>query len=156
MIHLEPGHRVVGETIAARFNAAADKREAVDVRAADLDDVQYHVQVAPEDRNLMHIHVWVRNFKEIEEQVGEQYFQELYPGMLAKPAKGYSISLAVNLDTIPEDKTARGTRPCCQRSLSWGGALSLSTPPPASVGRPLTMAPRPRRRPRAQAEQHEA
>jgi len=107
MIHLEPGHRVVGETIAARFNAPADKREAVDVRAADLDDVQYHVQVAPEDRNLMHIHVWVRNFKEIEEQVGEQYFQELYPGMLAKPAKGYSISLAVNLDTIPEDKNAR-------------------------------------------------
>ena len=147
MIHLEPGHRVVGETIAARFNAAADKREAVDVRAADLDDVQYHVQVAPEDRNLMHIHVWVRNFKEIEEQVGEQYFQELYPGMLAKPAKGYSISLAVNLDTIPEDKTARGTRPCCQRSLSWGGALSLSTPPrrqcwpPAKHGTPPAQTP---------------
>ena len=140
MIHLEPGHRVVGETIAARFNAPADKREAVDVRAADLDDVQYHVQVAPEDRNLMHIHVWVRNFKEIEEQVGEQYFQELYPGMLAKPAKGYSISLAVNLDTIPEDKNARGAPPAPQ--VLWR--------------RPLTMAPRPRRRPRAQAEQHEA
>ena len=43
MIHLEPGHRVVGETIAARLNAPPDKREAVDVRAADFDDVQYHV-----------------------------------------------------------------------------------------------------------------
>ena len=147
MIHLEPGHRVVGETIAARFNAPVDKREAVDVRAADLDDVQYHVQVAPEDRNLMHIHVWVRNFQEIEEQVGEQYFQELYPGMLAKPAKGYSISLAVNLDTIPEDKTARGTRPCCQRRLSCGGALKrpplppvLATPP-ANHGTPPAQTP---------------
>lgn len=152
MIHLEPGHRVVGETIAARFNAPAEKREAVDVRAADLDDVQYHVQVAPEDRNLMHIHVWVRNFKEIEEQVGEQYFQELYPGMLAKPAKGYSISLAVNLDTIPEEKTARGA-PAANLLL----ALPCVRPPPQVLWRrPLTMAPRPRRRPRAQAEQHEA
>eukprot|EP00908_Phaeocystis_cordata_P027320 Transcript_9875.p2 GENE.Transcript_9875~~Transcript_9875.p2 ORF type:complete len:309 (-),score=149.69 Transcript_9875:156-1082(-) len=107
MIHLEPGHRVVGETIAARFNAPADKREAVDVRAADLDDVQYHVQVAPEDRSVMHIHMWCRNFNEISEAVGDQYFEELYPGMLAKPAKGYSISLAVNLDSIPEDKPSR-------------------------------------------------
>eukprot|EP00321_Phaeocystis_globosa_P000598 CAMPEP_0118828194 /NCGR_PEP_ID=MMETSP1162-20130426/17052_1 /TAXON_ID=33656 /ORGANISM="Phaeocystis Sp, Strain CCMP2710" /LENGTH=309 /DNA_ID=CAMNT_0006759137 /DNA_START=28 /DNA_END=957 /DNA_ORIENTATION=- len=143
MIHLEPGHRVVGETIAARFNAPADKREAVDVRAADFDDVQYHVQVAPEDRNTMHIHVWVRNFKEIEEQVGEQYFQEVYPGMLAKPAaKGYSISLTVNLDTIPEDQTARDA---LARKLSsmkrdvlgaplWVcfGALSQGAQPPRS------------------------
>ena len=76
MIHLEPGHRVVGETIAARFNAPADKREAVDVRAADLDDVQYHVQVAPEDRSVMHIHMWCRNFNEISEAVGDQYFSQ--------------------------------------------------------------------------------
>ena len=153
MIHLEPGHRVVGETIAARFNAPADKREAVDVRAADFDDVQYHVQVAPEDRNLMHIHVWVRNFKEIEEQVGEQYFQEVYPGMLAKPAaKGYSISLAVNLDTIPEDQTARGARPL----LPTHDSFHPPPLPPLAERPPLSMAPRPRRRPRAQAEQHEA
>jgi len=107
MIHLEPGHRVIGETIAARLNAPADKREAVDVRAADFDDVQYHVQVAPEDRNTMHVHVWVRGFKEINDAVGDEYFQELYPGMLAKPAKGYSLSLAVNLDTVPTDKASR-------------------------------------------------
>ena len=129
MIHLEPGHRVVGETIAARFNAPADKREAVDVRAADFDDVQYHVQVAPEDRNTMHIHVWVRNFKEIEEQVGEQYFQEVYPGMLAKAAKGYSISLTVNLDTIPEDQTARGARPL----LPTPTLFTLNPPPPGGA-----------------------
>ena len=110
MIHLEPGHRVVGETIAARLNAPPDKREAVDVRAADFDDVQYHVQVAPEDRNTMHVHVWVRGFKEINDAVGDEYFQELYPGMLAKPAKGYSLSLAVNLDTVPTDKASRGAR----------------------------------------------
>jgi actin related protein 2/3 complex subunit 2 len=107
MIHLEPGHRVVGETIAARFNAAPDKREAVDVRAADLDDVQYHIQVQPEDRSVMHIHMWVRNFNEINEAVGDGYFKDLYPGMLTKPAKGYSISLAINLDTVPTDKMAR-------------------------------------------------
>ena len=74
----------------------------------------------------MHIHVWVRNFKEIEEQVGEQYFQEVYPGMLAKPAaKGYSISLTVNLDTIPEDQTARGARPLLPTPL-----FSPLPPPP--------------------------
>jgi len=107
MIHLEPGHRVIGETIAARLNAPADKREAVDVRAADFDDVQYHVQVAPEDRNVMHIHIWVRDFAAIQESVGDEYFQELYPGMLAKPAKGFSVSLAVNLDTVPDDKASK-------------------------------------------------
>jgi len=107
MIHLEPGHRIVGETIAARLNAPADKREAVDVRAADFDEVQYHVQVAPEDRSVMHVHIWVRAFSEINDAVGDEYFQQLYPGMLAKPAKGYSLSLAVNLDTVPSDKASK-------------------------------------------------
>ena len=44
MIHLEPGHRVVGETIAARLNAPADKREAA------IDKVSYLNQQAVEIR----------------------------------------------------------------------------------------------------------
>lgn len=107
MIHLEPGHRIVAETLAARFHAAPDKREAVDVTCADF-GCQYYVCAAQEEKHILRVSLWLRCFDEIRDMVGERYFQELYPGMLEPtPRPNYKITIAVNLDQLPPDAEGR-------------------------------------------------
>ena len=97
MIHLEPGHRIVGETVAARINAERHE-EAVDVRAADFDHVEYHVTINPDERTLMKVSVKVPAFDEVKAAVGDAYFSDLYGGMLAPAAEqGFSLTLNVDL-----------------------------------------------------------
>jgi actin related protein 2/3 complex subunit 2 len=97
MIHLEHGHRIVGETVAARINAERHE-EAVDVRAADFDHVEYHVTINPDERTLMKVSVKVPAFDEVKAAVGDAYFSGLYGGMLAPAAEqGFSLTLNVDL-----------------------------------------------------------
>jgi actin related protein 2/3 complex subunit 2 len=87
--------------------APPDRREAVDVRAADFDQVMYYVSVTPEDRDTMRVSLWCRCFDEIKAAVGEGYFNELYPGMVTSPAQGYSITVAVDLNSVPSDDAGK-------------------------------------------------
>ena len=108
MIHLEPGHRIVAETIAARVHSPPEKREAVDVRCSDF-GAQYYVSVQPEQKNIMRVSLWLHCYDEVKDLVGERFFQEMYPG-LESPQQGYSLTLAVDLDMLPPDTAARGDR----------------------------------------------
>jgi len=103
MIHLEPGHRIVAETLAARFHAPPDKREAVDVTCSDF-GCQYYVCVAQEEKHILRVSLWLRCFEEIRDMVGANYFQEMYAGMLEPtPRQNFKLTLAVNLDALPAD-----------------------------------------------------
>ena len=120
MIHLEQGHRIVAETVSARFQAEPDKREAVDVRCSDF-GTQYYVCVPPERKNIVQVSLWLSCFDEVKDLVGERYFQELYPGMEATPTSGYSLTITTDLDALPDDKgehqpAPRRARPCPRRA----------------------------------------
>ena len=141
MIHLEPGHRIVAETIAARIHSPAEKREAVDVRCSDF-GAQYYVSVSPEQKNIMRVSLWLHCYDEVKDLVGERFFQEMYPGLEA-PQQGYSLTLAVDLDMLPPDTAARGVHgpppaPPLARAPHSGGAASRGvavadpTSPPAA------------------------
>jgi len=94
-IHLEPGHRAVGESIATRVQSAAGQREAVKVEASDYDGVRYKVEMP--DKDTLNVSLYVRCFHEIKDAVGDKYFRELYPGMLDTPEPGYSLTVRVPL-----------------------------------------------------------
>ena len=125
MIHLEPGHRIVAETLAARFHAPPDKREAVDVTCSDF-GCQYYVCVQQEEKHILRVSLWLRCYDEIRDMVGEKYFQDLYAGMLEPmPRQNFKITLAVNLDQLPPDAEGKGALAamgaCMGRGLSGGG-----------------------------------
>jgi len=110
MIHLEPGHRIVAETVAARIHSAPDKREAVDVRCSDF-GAQYYVSVQPDEKHMVRVSLWLRCFDEVMEAVGDRWFQEFYPGMVETPPQaGYKLTLAINLDSLPADSEGRGAK----------------------------------------------
>lgn len=107
-IHLEPSHRVVAETVAARVHSNPDQREAVDVKCDDFDGATYYVSVAPEEKNILRVSLYVNNYKEIVDAVGGGHFQALYSGMISpNPVPGYSLTLVVDLDQLPADAAAR-------------------------------------------------
>ena len=125
MLHLEPGHRIMAEALAARIHAPPDRREAVDVRCSDF-GVQYYLCVPPEQQNVLKLSVWVRCFAEVVEGVGEAFFAEqLYPGMVQPPEPGYSLTLALDLDALPPEEEARNE---LVRKLSCVGRDVLGAP----------------------------
>ena len=125
MLHLEPGHRIMAEALAARIHAPPDRREAVDVRCSDF-GVQYSLCVPPEQQNVLKLSVWVRCFAEVVEGVGEAFFAEqLYPGMVQPPEPGYSLTLALDLDALPPEEEARNE---LVRKLSCVGRDVLGAP----------------------------
>ena len=99
-IHLEPGHRAVGESVAARVKTAAGKREAVKVECSDYDGVRYKVEMP--DKDTLCVSLFVRNFDEIKTSVGDKYFSNLYPGLAETPEPGFSLTVKVPLDRLPD------------------------------------------------------
>ena len=107
MIHLEPGHRIVSDTLAAAFDAPVDRREAVDVRCCDF-GAQYHLASHPDKKHILRLSVWLRCYAEVEEAVGTAFFRDMYCAMLQPtPLPGCSLTLAVDLDQLPEAPAAK-------------------------------------------------
>ena len=61
-----------------RARAAAEKREAVDVKADDFDGVSFYVCVIPEQKEVLRVSLFAPCFAEIKDSVGDAYFAELY------------------------------------------------------------------------------
>lgn len=110
-IHIEPAHRIVAEAVHSLVYADADKRNAVGVKADDFDGVVLYVNVEPEQKEVMRVSIFAPCFKEIKEAVGDGYFEELYGsvgGKIDTPVPGCSLTVAVNLDSVPADAAAKG------------------------------------------------
>ena len=108
-IHLEAGHRVVAEAVRARIFSDPERREAVDVKADDFDGVSFYVSVAPEEKTIMRVSLFVPCFAEIKDAVGDQYFQDLFAGYgtFETPQPGYSLTVVVDLESLPADDAER-------------------------------------------------
>ena len=106
-IHIEPGHRAVGESIAARLNTPAAKRESMKVECSDFDGVRYKVEMM-DDKDTLSVSLAVRNFAEIKDAVGEKYFTDKYPGTMAQPEPGYALTIKVALSKLPDGAVDAG------------------------------------------------
>ena len=105
-IHIEPAHRVVAETVRARVYSDAEHREAVDVKADDFDRVTYYVCVAPEQKEVLRVSLFVPCWATIREAIGDEYFSALYAevgaAVEATPQPMYSLTVAIDLDAAAQ------------------------------------------------------
>ncbi|KAI8325350.1 P34-Arc-domain-containing protein [Martensiomyces pterosporus] len=103
MILLEPNSYVLEETLLTRFNS--EKHELVDITLVDFDNVIYHVQTTPEQRNILSLSVEMKYFNEVVEYGANDILQREY-GQFLVPAINpqYQITLQFNLDELPEDR----------------------------------------------------
>jgi actin related protein 2/3 complex subunit 2 len=95
MILLEPGNRILGETVSACIMAEG-KVEPCDVRLCDFDDVMYHVQVAP-NSNTMKVSMNLPCYNSIKGKGAEASLKEAFGNMIASTETGYDVTLDVPL-----------------------------------------------------------
>jgi actin related protein 2/3 complex subunit 2 len=97
MILLEPGNRILGETVKSNIMAEG-KVEPCDVRLCDFDDVSYHVQITPDDRSKMNVSMNLPCYHQIQGTGAEKALKDTFGSAVASSAEvGYDITLNVAL-----------------------------------------------------------
>jgi len=107
MILLEPGNRILAETITAQIlgtgDAKADaKREPIDVRLCDFDDVSYRVVIDAKTKNLLTVSMALPAFREIKDLGAQDAVTKTFGDKAVSAIDNFDVSIQVNLDT--EDK----------------------------------------------------
>jgi len=109
MILLEPGNRILGETVAAQLKppevldpevTEKPRREPIDVRLCDFDDVLYHVVIDANNRDLMTVSITLPVFPSIKDKVSGS-IEKIYGSMLAETEAGFDVTLKINLVDLP-------------------------------------------------------
>jgi hypothetical protein len=95
MILLEPGNRILGETVKANV-LAEGKVDPCDVRLCDFDDVTYRVQVTPEDPSNMRVSMNLPCYHQIQKKGAEKSLNAAFAGMVdSNTETGFDITLKV-------------------------------------------------------------
>jgi len=113
MILLEPGNRILAETVSAQIkpieivqsdeggssDSKTPQREPIDVRLCDFDDVSYRVVIDAKDRSIMKVSIGLPCYSTISSYDGDKILDKYYKGLVAnKPENGYDVTLNINLD----------------------------------------------------------
>jgi len=104
MILLEQGNRVLGETVLEKLKPSdpTAKREPMDVRLCDFDDVQYRVFVDPNNRNVLQVSIALPCWNDIKNVGGQDALNTHYSGLAAaEAAAGFDVTLNIDLDNLP-------------------------------------------------------
>jgi actin related protein 2/3 complex subunit 2 len=101
MILLEPGNRILEECVRSQI-LATGKREQMDVRLNDFDDVSYHVTVEKEDMNLMKVSIAIPCWGQIQRKGGEAALTKYYGDFVGEVEQGFDVSLHIKLDEVKE------------------------------------------------------
>lgn len=124
MILLEEGNRILAETVSAHINLPDDeKREPLDVRLCDFDDVDYHVQVSKEKLDEMNVSVRMPCYHQIEKKGGEDALKKHFEGYVTKAEDAYDFTICVKFNEIKEDKEKLIERISQIKPLVLGGAF---------------------------------
>jgi actin related protein 2/3 complex subunit 2 len=97
MILLEPGNRILGETVSANVLSEEEKVEPCDVRLCDFDDVSYRIQVAPETRELMKVSMNLPCYTQIKDKGAEAALKAKFGDKIGTAEVGFDITLDVPL-----------------------------------------------------------
>lgn len=103
MILLEPGNRVLTETVSALFKISdpTAKRDPIDVRLCDFDEVQYRVTVDPNARNIMTVSISLPCWNEIKDMGGIELLNTTYAGLSTDAVSGYDVTLKFDFENLP-------------------------------------------------------
>ncbi len=96
MILLEPGNRILEEAVNSQINAEG-KREALDVRLCDFDDVSYRVQVEKENLDVMKLSFSAYCYSAIEKMGASAALEKNFGAHVVEPETGYDVTLNINI-----------------------------------------------------------
>lgn len=105
MILLEFNNRIIEETLTLKYkNALAGlKPESTDVVIADFDEVLFHISTFKGDKNKLRVSISLKFYQELQEHGADQFLSNIYGSFLSETEEGYSISVAIDLETIQDD-----------------------------------------------------
>lgn len=103
MILLEPMNRIIQETIQAQLELAPEgeeKRDPIDVRLCDFDDVSYRIQIEAENRDVLLLSMASPCLSQIMEKGADDQLKEIYGDWVVDPIGGMNVTLSVDLTTV--------------------------------------------------------
>lgn len=111
MILLEPGNRILAETVAAQINLPEGaNRTPLDVRLCDLDDVSYHIVVEKKDMTHMTVSMYLPCYEDIKDKGGLKAVNDNFAGFIApEAAPNNSLTLDIKFADVPTDQKAKDT-----------------------------------------------
>jgi len=120
MILLEPGNRILEQSIQSQIEAT--KREAIDIRLHDFDDVSYRLVVDKNNTDLMKLSINIPPFQQFKDKGGQAAVDKYY-GEFKGPAEvGFDITLHIKFADI-KDVAATVTKLSLVKSKITGGVF---------------------------------
>ncbi|CAM0142342.1 unnamed protein product [Umbelopsis sp. WA50703] len=105
MILLDYHNVILQDTLSARFES--EKPESLDMTIVDFDGVLYHMST-PESKTKIQISFRWGCFPELINYGAKEILQREYSDLLVTPPQdGFDATLAVDLESLPQDKDAR-------------------------------------------------
>jgi len=98
MILLEPGNRILTETVSAQILGSGDakadaKREPIDVRLCDFDDVSYRVVIDAKAKNLLTVSMALPAYGEIKDYGGADAVTKTFGDKSITPIDNFNITI---------------------------------------------------------------
>lgn len=105
MILLEINNRIIEDTLTVKYkNAlAGQKAESIDVVIADFDGVLFHLSNLNGDKTKVRVSISLKFYRDLQEHGADALLKREYDSMLIPAEEGYSVSLLVDLESIPHD-----------------------------------------------------
>jgi len=108
---LEPGNRILGETVSAQLirekgEEGESKRDPIDVRLHDFDDTSYRIVIDKDSRDTMRVSMSMPCYRAIEKVGGAEAVEKHYKEFAVEAESGMDVTLAIKLDEVkgkPED-----------------------------------------------------
>lgn len=104
MILLEPGNRILEEAVNSQINAEG-KRDALDVRLCDFDDVAYRIQVDKDNLDVLKVSMNAYCYSSIEDQGAKAALEKNFGKYVSEPETGFDFTLNIPILEV-EDKDA--------------------------------------------------
>jgi len=121
MILLEPGNRILEECVRSQI-LASGKREPMDVRLCDFDDVNYHISVEKENMSQLKVSMGMPCYFQIKDKGAEDAAKKYYGEFLGEAEEGYDVTLNINVDEV-KDKEATVTALSMMKNNVTGGVF---------------------------------
>jgi len=148
MILLEPGNRILAETVAAAFKTPVAienedgtpgkaQREPIEVRLCDFDDVSYKVTISAEDRDTLTVSMNLPCWRDVKDKGSNDALKAAFGSALTTPEDGYDATLSYNLNKLPGKEEELVSSVSRIKTIAVGGVFDRYFTP-LLAGKPLT------------------
>jgi actin related protein 2/3 complex subunit 2 len=101
MILLEPGNRILEECVRSQIEATG-KRDPIDVRLCDFDDVTYRILVDKNNTDVMKVSVGLPPFHQCRERGAQAALDKHYGEFKGEAETGFDVTLHINFANIKD------------------------------------------------------